>query len=220
MDDTSKFIKLEDLDSLRDGIGFHFTSASNVQSILNNGLRPKIGNNSKDGLGREAISKTFISYGLSGVLQLYNRLLNASFELPLGNIRDPEHRPFLPDVSSDRDTKKHLSFIEGFEFVRQYMENNVYFIADVPISKYEHELSEEDIKNINAQIPEYCLPGTDKKIVPEIQRLDKEAEELREQLHKGDPNSSDHAKIMSDLQSKITERAVLSVELRNQVFSV
>lgn len=210
----STYVKLEDIPSLRDGISFHFTPSKNIESILSTGLRPKIGDNSSGGLGKEALSKTFISYGLSGVLQLYNRLINSSFEQPLHSIRDESHIAYLPEVSRNRNGNESLSLLEGFEFLRQYMSDNVYFIADTPLSKYEHELSEDDIISINEQISDLSLPGTDVKIKPKIKELDSLAEDLRNKLITLEKGSEEYNNILENLQSITKERANLTITLR------
>ena len=56
-----KLASLDEFKSLRKDIGFHFTSQSNIESIMNEGLRPVIGDNASGGLGQSAIPKTYIS---------------------------------------------------------------------------------------------------------------------------------------------------------------
>ena len=53
----------DELNDVRTGVGFHFTSNSIMQKILDTGLKPSLGSNSSGGLGKEANDKTFISLG-------------------------------------------------------------------------------------------------------------------------------------------------------------
>lgn len=128
MEKDKKLALLKDFRSIRENVAFHFTSQRNIESILNEGLRPLIGDNASGGLGQSAIEKTYVSYGLEGVLQLYNRLISASFQQRIGDFNGISHKPFVPDSAKDKDSKDSLSIIEGFEMIRQYMEDNVYFI--------------------------------------------------------------------------------------------
>lgn len=143
---------LNDIEDIRSGIGFHFTSKAVTSKILENGLLPKLGANSSGGLGKEANDKTFISYGLEGALQLYNRLVIASFQGRLKDFRTNTHESFLPDVTIGRDESSRMSVLEGFEMVRQYMESNNYIVFDCPVIEYDREITEEELKSINSDL--------------------------------------------------------------------
>lgn len=153
MSNNDKKVSLDEFEDIRRNIAFHFTSQSNMDSILEEGLRPQIGDNSSGGLGQSAIEKTYLSYGIEGVLQLYNRLLVASFGQSINDFNGISHKPFLPDSAFSEPKRESLSKVEGFEFIRQYMEDNVYFVFDAPVTQYEGELKTEDISEINAMIP-------------------------------------------------------------------
>jgi len=103
-----KLASLDDFKSLRKDIGFHFTSQSNVESIMSEGLRPVIGDNASGGLGQSAIPKTYISYGLEGVLQLYNRLISVAFQARVGDLNGISHKPFIPDSVINKGSDDHL----------------------------------------------------------------------------------------------------------------
>lgn len=145
---------IENFKSLRENVAFHFSPRSNMKFILSEGLRPKIGDNASGGLGQSAIEKTYMSYGLEGVLQLYNRLISASFEQQIGDLKTITHKPFVPDSAKDKDPHDKLSIIEGFEMVRQYMEDNVYFVCDATTTQYEHSVSDDVIEAVNSSIRE------------------------------------------------------------------
>lgn len=147
------FITLEEIDDLRKNIGFHFTPTQNLESILKTGLLPRIGANASGAIGQSVIPKTYISYGLEGVMQLYNRILNVSLEIPIEYFRgSSSHKTFLPSSAQTKDGKSRLSILEGFEWVRQYMENNTYLIFDASMGEYEHPLDDSDINDINEYI--------------------------------------------------------------------
>lgn len=212
--EVDKLKKLDEYEDIRKDIGFHFTSQSNVESILKTGLNPQIGDNSSGGLGKEAIEKTFFSYGLDGVLRLYNRLLNLSLESELANLRNSiTHIPFIPESSNLKSNEEFLSCVEGFEFVRQYMEDNVYFMFDVPETKYANQdnLKEEDIKDINLHLKSIKMPDGEKTIYEQIKELDKEIEDLIKQ-NVGDPSK--------ELIQKVEQRNNLSIEIRNQTLEI
>lgn len=164
----NKLVTNADIVDIRN-IAFHFSPQRNITSILNEGLKPLIGDNASGGLGQSAIEKVYFSYGLEGVLQLYNRLISASFQQEVGDLNGISHKPFIPDSANDKLPSEHLSMIEGFEMVRQYMEDNVYFVFDAPITQYEHELSDSDLQNINQEITKLTDSGTN--IVEKINEL-------------------------------------------------
>lgn len=143
---------LDDVKDLRKNIGFHFTPKQNLESILKTGLVPRFGRNSSGALGQSAIPKTYISYGLEGVLQLYNRLLNLPLEGELENFQDIDHKAFLPESVAGNNPDYKLNVLESFEFIRQYMENNVYLMFDAPMSEHEHTLSELELSQLNQVI--------------------------------------------------------------------
>ena len=214
MDIEDKLKMLNEYEDVKKNIGFHFTSQSNVESILATGLRAELGDNSSGSLGKEAIEKTFLSYGLDGVLQLYNRLLNASVEIKLYGLRNSKtHYPFIPESANMKSDDQKLSMIEGFELVRQYMEDNVYFMCDVPETQYskQDELDKKDIEEINLKLKELKLKDSDKTIVEKIDELDDEIENLIKQ-NVGEQNK--------ELEEKVEQRRSLSIEIRNQTLAM
>ena len=176
MEIDDKLALLEDYRSIRENVAFHFTSQSNIKSILSEGLRPLIGDNSSGGLGQSAIEKTYISYGLEGVLQLYNRLISASFQQRIGDFNGISHKPFVPDSAKDKGSKDSLSIIEGFEMIRQYMEDNVYFIFDATKTQYEHSISDEDLEMVNSSISDLNESGIN--IVEKFEELNDKITDL------------------------------------------
>ena len=204
-----KLIKLDELDDLRKGIGFHFTSVSNMDSILENGLRPTLGANSSGGLGKEANDKTFISLGLEGVLQLYNRLLLASFQGKIKDLQTDTHSSFIPDATRDRNPNTHLKVIEGFELVRQYMEDNVYFVFDVPVAKYEwnESIKENAIKDINSDIKKSNLYTKIKEIdnVREILLYSSSEKNIVDIIHDLETEEQNKLQIKRDIIDRLFE---------------
>ena len=183
MEIDNKLALLGDLRSIRENVAFHFTSQSNIKSILNEGLRPLIGDNSSGGLGQSAIEKTYFSYGLEGVLQLYNRVISASFQQRIGDFNGLSHKPFVPDSAKDKGSKDSLSIIEGFEMIRQYMEDNVYLIIDATKTQYEHNISDEDLEMVNSSISELNDSGIN--IVEKFEKLNDKIKDLVHQDAKG-----------------------------------
>jgi hypothetical protein len=200
----TKLANFNNFENIRKNVAFHFTSKKNVQSILNEGLRPLIGDNSSGGLGQSAIEKTYISYGLEGVLQLYNRLVLASFQQNIGDFNGIAHKPFVPDSAKNKSSNENLSMLEGFEMIRQYMEDNVYFIFDAPQTQYEHDLSDSDLKNINSTISELKDSGTN--VVERVHELNKRITEL---AHQNIPDNKDE---ILELVSERNRLAILARE--------
>lgn len=183
MEKDKKLALLKDFRSIRENVAFHFTSQRNIESILNEGLRPLIGDNASGGLGQSAIEKTYVSYGLEGVLQLYNRLISASFQQRIGDFNGISHKPFVPDSAKDKDSKDSLSIIEGFEMIRQYMEDNVYFIFDATKTQYEYSISDEDLEMVNSSIKDLNDSGIN--IVEKFEELDDKIKDLVRQDSEG-----------------------------------
>ena len=194
MEIDNKLASFEDFKSIRENVAFHFTSQSNLESIFNEGLRPLIGDNASGGLGQSAIEKTYISYGLEGVLQLYNRLISASFQQRIGDFNGISHKPFIPDSAQEKDSKDFLSMIEGFEMIRQYMEDNVYFIFDATKTQYNHSISDEELEEINHQISELDESGVN--IIKQFNELKDRITELVRQNSQG--NKEEILKLVSE----------------------
>lgn len=141
-------------------LGFHFTQQMNFASIQATGLRPLIGSNSSGGLGKEAIDKTFFSYRIDGAMQLFNRLVSVSCEIPVGFIREAKDKvKYLLDYQKENDVidaKKQLTMIEGFEYVRRYMQDCGYFAFEAVEPQYsgniDEELVENQIRHINENL--------------------------------------------------------------------
>ena len=146
-----KFTDLSEFKDVHELVAFHFTANQNIDSIMENGFEPRIGDNSSEKLGKEAIKKVFISYGLEGVLQMYNRLLNIAVDVEGQFLNTNSHRPFLPNTV-DLNEQRKLSVLEGLEFMRQYIENNSYIVIDCPITEYEKNISYDEMKTINKEI--------------------------------------------------------------------
>lgn len=201
-----KLVTFDDFQSLRENIGFHFTPKANIDSILDTGLKPKIGDNASGGLGKESIEKTFISYGLEGVLQLYNRLVNASHEQNIIDFKSNiSHLPFIPESASAKNPTDKLSLLEGLEFTRQYMEDNVYFMLEAPVTQYENEVTQSDIDELNTLLSTATISGTDKTIKSEIKILTKQIDALFDSgVDKSDEKIS----------SLVQRRRELSIQLR------
>ena len=160
-------------------VGFHFTAKENIGSIYEQGLLAIRGDNASGGLGREAINKTFLSYGEEGALQVFNRTILIGREVDLGSIRNSQsHKDYLPESSMFKNNEDKLSMLEAFEFARQYMSDRIYFVFDVNEAKYERDISKEDIDDINKRLADYKLPGTNISIVGEIKKLDQEIDSL------------------------------------------
>lgn len=147
-------ITFEDLESM----GLHFTPQRNSPSISATGLRPQIGSNSSGGLGREAIEKTFFSNGIDGVMQIFNRTINAIGEVELKSLQiDKEKREHLTVLQRNSPkTNESLSIIEALEYARRYMKDNRYFAFDLVEPTYEIQIDEEKIAaqvaSINARL--------------------------------------------------------------------
>ena len=149
-----KFISLDDCRDDLNNLSFHFTSPNNMTSILQNGFQPQIGDNSSGALGSAAIPKTYLSHSLVGALQLFDTLVIMSFTRPIIAFTADDYKPYLPKSAEGKEMNDTLSIIEGFEMIRQYMENKIYFIIEAPIAKYENELSIEDLREIDSYFGE------------------------------------------------------------------
>lgn len=190
--EENKLITISEIENLRKNISFHFTDISNLESILNEGLRPKIGNNAKGGLGQAAIEKTYVSYGIEGALQLVNRAFNMLERLPIGILINGPYSKFLPESIKEKITNEKLlndekedilnSFLtldQRYELVRQYMKNNTYLFIDTNISEYERNISDDELEEINNNIlnskleDETNLKSTFDKLNAEIMYLEK-----------------------------------------------
>lgn len=190
-----KLRTIQEIKDMRKNIGFHFTPKVNMDSILAEGLRPQIGANSSGGLGKEANDKTFLSYGLEGVLQLYNRLLHIGFQNKIKDLNTPSHFSYIPDNAREKEEEEHLTPLESFEFTRQYMEDNIYIIFDCPTKNLEAELSGEDIAEINNEIK---FSDTSKR----IDTLDGISDELRS---KGVSLEKIREKVQKDIEEQYKE---------------
>ena len=209
MGTNNRLAVIEDFKSIRDNIAFHFSSKSNLESILNEGLRPKIGDNASGGLGQSAIEKTYISYGLEGVLQLYNRLISLSFDQQIGDLNTITHKPFVPDSAKEKDPHDTLSMIEGFEMVRQYMEDNVYFVFDATTTQYEHSVCDEDIEAVNLSIKE--LEDSGVNVGKRYKELNKRIRELTCQDAQGNKE---------EILRLVSERNRLSLLVREKTLPI
>jgi hypothetical protein len=205
MELDKKLSTLDDFKSIRENIAFHFTSQNNMQSILNEGLRPLIGDNSSGGLGRSAIEKIYISYGLEGALQLYNRLIAISFQQKIRDFNENSHKPFVPDSAKNKSPNEHLSKLEGFEMIRQYMEDNVYFVFNAPKTQYEYDLSNSDLKNINLAITNLEDSGTNV-----VERVNEIKHRIKELASQNTPANKD------EILRLVSERNRLSIFAREK----
>ena len=149
MQENNKYVMLKDVSNLNENIGFHFTQLKNMEGILREGFKPMIGDNASGRLGSSAIPKTYLSYGLEGALQLYNRLITMSYSNPIIVFDNESYKYFIPNSASNKEKSEFLSIIEGFEMIRQYMEKNIYFIISASTAEYEHNLSEEELHEID-----------------------------------------------------------------------
>ena len=103
---------LKEYEDLRKNVSFHFTPMQNLDNILENGLVSNFGDNSTGILGQSAIPKVYISYGLEGVMQLYNRILNLSQEGALEHFQGASHKPFIPKNLQGNDMNYKMISID------------------------------------------------------------------------------------------------------------
>lgn len=176
-----KLITVKNIEDIRNNIGFHFTPSSNVPNIVSEGLKPLTGDLSSGNLGKEAIDNVFFSYGLEGALQIYNNLLyfsNTAYSLQ--DLQTNTFSPFIPKTNH-QDLSEHLTLIEGFELVRQYMANNSYFVFNMQETEYSGaNPTGEQISNIN-KILKNIKESDDKdgSIYAKIRELDSKIKELK-----------------------------------------
>lgn len=126
--DSEKLSTLDEFEDIHKGVAFHFTPNQNIDNILYTGFEPRIGVNSSGLLGKEAIPKTFISHGLEGVMRMYNHMVNIVSSVKASKLDTDEHRCFIPSNVDLNNPDHQLTILEGFEFLRQHMENNTYFV--------------------------------------------------------------------------------------------
>lgn len=204
-----KFTTLDDIDDLRKNVGFHFTALQNLESILKNGLVPQIGDNSSGTLGQSAIPKTYVSYGLEGVMQLYNRLLNLSLEGRIRDFQSTSHKPFLPNNVQGKDLDSNLSLLEGFEFIRLYMENNTYLVFDAPMTEYDHLIGDSQLEEINEKIKKFT-DENGQNLYEKFKELNKKIEQL----------SSDKDANQEELRKCIVERNKITTDVYRETIKI
>ncbi len=86
--DGIKLVTIEDFEDLHTNVAFHYAQRKYTKKVFEDGgIKGFIGDNSKGALGKEAIPKPFISYGLEGQMQLFNRLLNVARQVSLERIK-------------------------------------------------------------------------------------------------------------------------------------
>lgn len=165
-----------DITKVSEELGYHFTPQKNMGSILVEGLLAKKGDNSSGNFGKEAINKTFLSYGVEGVVQLFNRSALASTEHTIGSLKESKtHGRFVPKEFISRNPDEKLLMVEAFEFYRRYMEDNIYFVFDSKQTQYERKITPEQLEEVNNNIRKYKLKdssGNEIGIFDAIQDLD------------------------------------------------
>lgn len=179
-------------------LGYHFTPRKNFASIQATGVRPQIGSNSSGGLGREALDKTFFSNGKNGVMQLFNRLVGASCELPITEFqRDKEKEIYLLEYQKQDNIVlggKQLTVLEGFEFARRYMEDCCYFAFEPIEPQYskviDEEKVDEQIANVNSNIDNLSGITVEDRLYDEeklllIQKTEDEIKKLKLEIQEG-----------------------------------
>lgn len=150
--------------------GFHFTNLdTRPNNIPDVGLTPRIGDNSRGSLGREAIPKTFFSVGLEGMLQTYNRTLNIALDMPVSGFNS-EHQEYLPESAKVKTGNERLSTEEAFEFMKNYFKAYTYLAFEAPHTEYEFQVTQEQIDKINEQI----LKSKDYGLIEDLKALKKE----------------------------------------------
>lgn len=199
----NRFLSLDNIEDIRNNIGFHFTSKQNLDAILNTGLQARLGANSTGALGRAVIPKPYVSYGLEGVLQLYNRFLNLAGEMPISCFQGQSYAPFIQDNIKKNGPNYIMSIVERFEFVRQYMENNVYLMFNSQTSQYEHSISDEQLVEINNTIKNMVDENGD-SVVSKINDLNRKIKSLYRE---------DQAKNKNEIEAKVKERNKLVTDI-------
>lgn len=219
-------IDIRDIDFKNKTYGFHFTSQEAETGLSKTGLEARIGVNSSGRLGKEAIPKVFFSNGITGALMTFNRIANIPADgKPNRNTvamiaKDyykylpdrikafvPEEKRGLPSLEQedinelirnlDNNGIYTLDYCEAFEFLRDWMLDNMYTIFVAEPSQYEHELTDEDINDINA--------SRNSQILDEIETIDKSIS-----------LSTDN----DEIQRLNAERKRLSIEVRKQCMEV
>lgn len=219
-------VDIRDIDFKNKTYGFHFTPQTSEEGLSKTGLEARIGANSSGKLGKEAIPKVFFSNGITGALMTFNRIANipADGKESLNTVAMlvKDYYKYLPDriklfvpeekrdlLSLEQDDVNKLienldnngvytlDYCEAFEFLRDWMSDNMYAIFEAEPSQYEHELTQQDIDEINSV--------RDPELLKRIKVLDK-AMELSV--------NEEEIKKMSE------ERRKLSIEIRKQCIEV
>ena len=192
-----------------ENLGYHFTPKVNFASIQETGLRPKIGSNSAGAFGREALEKTFFSYGKNGVMQLFNRLVSASCEMNMDGFRDDsEKAQYLLEYQKGTEFiqgEEQLTILEGLEYARRYMDNCSYFGFSAVEPQYTKAIDEEtvaeDVMNVNQNLDD--LKGvvvedrlTDLEKLFIVQKVEAEIDKLKEKMKSSPENSEKYEKQM------------------------
>lgn len=214
-------IDIRDIDFKNKTYGFHFTPQTSESGLSKTGLEARIGVNSSGKLGKEAIPKVFFSNGITGALMTFNRIANIPADGKTNQntvammIKDyykylpdrikalvPEEKRGLSSLEQDDVNKLiqslnnngiyTLDYCEAFEFLRDWMNDNMYAIFEAEPSQYEHELTQQDIDEINnVRSPETLtrIQVLDEAIAlsrdeEEIKRLDVERKGLSREVRK------------------------------------
>ena len=146
-------MSLKKIDDIKDfsKLGFHFSDGEEkINSIEETGLKPDIGDNSAT---FEATPKISFSLGLDGLLQTANRFLNLAQTMNVSFFQNDTHKKYLPDIAQN-DPNYKLTTLEALEFMKKYFENSSYFVFDAPASKYEHEITNNNLDKANQEIKE------------------------------------------------------------------
>jgi len=202
--------------------GFHFTPQKNESSFGEKGIEARIGVNSSGKLGKEANPKVFFSNGINGALMTFNRIVNIPPHRDSIGILAKDYYKYLPnriknfvpegkrdlDQLEDGDIQEllnnlkkagvsSLDYCETFEFVKNLMADNMYLLFEAEPSMYEHELTQEDIEEINA--------ARDSEVLAQIDALDERINICEDE---------------SEIQRLTNERNALSREIRKQCIEV
>jgi len=217
-----KSVDIKDIDFGEKNYGFHFTSQENENSFDEKGLEARIGVNSSGKLGKEANPKVFFSNGVRGALMTFNRTTNIPSSRGSIAMLVKDYYRYLPDriKAFVPEKKRNLSFLEEediinllksldeakifsldycetFEFMENFMRDNMYLIFEAEPSRYEHELTQEDIEEINE--------SRDSEVLAQIDVLDEKIDICEDE---------------TEIQRLTNERNALSRKIRKQCIEV
>lgn len=144
---------------------FHFTSASNLEQIINEGLKPQIGDASK--LKNEKVPRVYMSKGGKGVIEIKNSFIHELKKLRICDI-PPEYRKYfeIKDYSIEQQVDEQAvydamekRFRDEVYFKVDATEDEDFMIEDNYDECFKEDFSIESLKRMFIESPQRDIKG-------------------------------------------------------------